>query len=137
MRIRRLSIDGDHNRDVELAAGVLFVPLLLAAMVGLTLLPESWHPRCWLYTNLGVACPACGGFRALRLLCRGNVWSAMCLQPLLVLSALVAVAYSLFAFGVVFGRLRALRLVEVSPRDRRTVIGVGVLLILLNWLYVL
>jgi hypothetical protein len=136
MRILRRPADSGENRDVELAVGVLFIPLLLAAMVGLTFLPESWHPRCWLYENWGIACPACGGFRALQRLCRGNVWAALCLQPLLVLTALVAVAYSLYAFGVVCGRFRALRLVELTPRDRRIMVGVGVLLILLNWLYV-
>ena len=137
MRIIRLPADSDENCDAELAVGVLFIPLLLAAMVGLTFLPESLHPRCWLHANWGVACPACGGFRALLLLCRGNVWAAIDRQPLLVLTAWVAVVYSLYAFGVVFFRLRALRVAEVTRRGRRIMVGVGLVLILLNWFYVL
>ncbi len=139
-----LQTEGYRNTSVSVASLMcLFLPVfnLLAGLLffheRLTFLPESLHPRCWLYANWGVACPACGGFRALQLLCRGKVWAAIDLQPLLVLTVLVAVVYSLYAFGVVFCRLRAFRVAEVTRRDRRIMVGIGFILILLNWGYVL
>ncbi|MBT3193622.1 MAG: DUF2752 domain-containing protein [Verrucomicrobia bacterium] len=136
MRIVRQRTE-ERDRDVELAVGVLFIPMFLILSIGMVFLPEGFRPRCWLNGAAGIPCPACGGFRAIQLLCSGELWAAFCRQPFVILGVVAAFAYSVYAFSVVFGRVPAVRLVDVSPRARWAMLSLLLLLVLVDWAYVL
>jgi hypothetical protein len=126
-----------RNTDVEFVFGVLFMPIMLLLSVGMVYLPEGLRPQCWLNAMFGVACPACGGFRAVQCLCQGQFLAAFRHQPLVIPAALVAVSYFLYACAVVFWRLPAVRLHKVTRRDRWVLVLAGLLLVGIDWLYVL
>ena len=126
-------ISKSQSTDLEFALGVLFVPIFALVMVGLLFVPIEWIPRCWLYDGLGIPCPACGSYRALQSVARGDVIAGVRQQPFMVAAALGMVSYSLYAFLVVFGRLSPIRLTRMQ---RRLAIGIGVLFVAADWVYV-
>jgi len=137
--MRRLPRNADgENTDIELALGVLTIPLLLLALVAAALwLPESMVPRCRMVSAFGIPCPTCGGVRALRLLLlHGRFGAAFVLQPFAIMAGLGAIAYSVHAFGVVFGGWRPRRLSGLSRMDRWCLLGVVLLFTATDWLYV-
>ena len=62
--------------------------LLAVALVTLFLFEphgQPFYPQCGLYMATGLACPGCGGLRAVHQLLHGNVTAAFALNPLLFL----------------------------------------------------
>ncbi len=137
MRILRRPEDSGENRDVELAVGVVSIPLFLVAVVGLIFLPESWHPRCWLNSTFAIPCPACGSFRALQLLCHGDFCAAFRQQPFVIITGLTAIAYTVYSCFVVFGRVAPIRFPRVTRMQRWLVVGAFILFVAVDWIYVL
>ena len=63
-----------------LAAGIILFPQQLSDLVG------SISPGCTFRRLTGLACPGCGGTRALRALIEGEPLAAVCYNPFIVLS---------------------------------------------------
>lgn len=123
--------------DWELIAGVLYVPFLLIAAAGVTVLPASLVPVCRLRQTTGVPCPTCGAFRSCRLLLKGDITGALAMQPLVVGLILVGAVVALYSLVVVVGRMPRLRLVNVSVRETWC-IALGIAAVCLaNWVYLL
>ncbi len=61
-----------------LAAGMLWFPQLLSELVG------SISPGCTFRRLTGLACPGCGGTRALRALISGEPWAALRYNPFII-----------------------------------------------------
>ena len=116
---------------------MLFVPILFVVTVGLLFVPIDWVPRCWLNDGFGIPCPACGSFRALQLLAHGSFGSAFRQQPFMITAGLGLVAYSVYAFAVVFGRLSPIRIISVTRTRRWLMIAALFLFVAMDWLYVL
>lgn len=76
-----------------LAAALLLFPLYRALTDHMTALFSG----CFLHDHLYLYCPACGGTRALAALLRLDVVSALRFNPFLVLVAVLAVAFDVWA----------------------------------------
>lgn len=63
-----------------LAAGMLWFPQQLSEWVG------QLSPGCTFRKLTGLACPGCGGTRALRALISGEPWAALCYNPFIIAS---------------------------------------------------
>lgn len=63
---------------LALAAGMLWFPQLLSELVG------SISPGCTFRRFTGLACPGCGGTRALRALISGEPWAALRYNPFII-----------------------------------------------------
>lgn len=114
------------------------IPVLCILLVAVAwYLPEGWTPRCSMMLRFGIPCPACGSMRALHLLAHGDVVAAFLRQPFMFAAAVAVLAYSGYAFGVVFGPLPALRLRQVTRLDRTLLIAVGMLYLAAAWGYTL
>ena len=120
-------------RDAEsLSAAVVSGAGVLAVL--LTRLPAGRAPSCLLKTWTGVPCLTCGATRALGALLKGRVAEAFCLQPLLTLLAIAAVAWVGYA---VAGALCGLPRVRVQATRRETILLVVAVaaFALANWVY--
>ncbi|MFO7870905.1 MAG: DUF2752 domain-containing protein [Kiritimatiellia bacterium] len=124
-----------HRRaDWELVFGVLFLPLLLlAAFVVVSAAPEL-VPKCPLHAEYGVVCPACGLYRSLDAFVSGGLAEAFARQPLGAALVVAGIAYSLYSFVVVLGRLPRVR-VRVREGTGRVWLMSATALALANWLY--
>jgi len=127
---------GPGETDHELIWGVLFIPLLAAALLLVLQLGAAHGIFCIFHRATGFPCPACGSFRAAQLLLAGHWQDALILQPLAVLFTMACALYTAYAWTVVLLRWPRLRVKEVSRRDRWLLIGTGVALMLANWIYV-
>ena len=126
------------NKDAEVIFGVLLIPIVITVIVAAAFfLPQSIIPKCNLYQNFGIACPACGSTRALQLIFHGDFLQAFRLQPFMITGALCLMVYSVYSYLVVFRIIPALRVVEISRTDRRILMAAGLLLLTADWLYVL
>lgn len=65
---------------VILTAGMLWFPQQLSEWVG------QLSPGCTFRKLTGLACPGCGGTRALRALISGEPWVAICHNPFIIVS---------------------------------------------------
>lgn len=111
-----------------LVATGLFFPALLV----FHWLSEHYHTgisACLFRNVTGHACPLCGGTRASLSLARGDLESALGLNPLVTLSLLVIAGLVVLKVG--FGRKIVLRKVS-----RRTLWILAILLAGANWIYV-
>lgn len=131
-RWRRL---GPREADFEFAIGVLFVPLHSLAVVLFTLVPWPVTPICLFHRLTGWPCPTCGAYRSVRLLASGEISQAWLMQPAVVTVAAAAALFSLYSWIVVVGRLPRLRVHGITRRQRRVLVAGVLLLVLLNWLY--
>lgn len=58
-------------------------------------LPNVEVPSCVLYSILGVYCPGCGGTRAVRALCHGEILKSVWYHPIVLYSAVLFGAFML------------------------------------------
>lgn len=127
---------GPGETDHELIWGVLFIPLLAAALLLVLQLGAAHGIFCVFHRATGFPCPACGSFRAAQLLLAGRWGDALILQPLAVLFTTACALYAAYAWIVVLLGLPRVRVTNLSLRDRWLLIGTGVALMLANWIYV-
>ena len=126
---------GEDDTDYELVFGALLIPVFTAVALISTKVPGGWIPRCFFRHKTGIPCPTCGAYRSLCLLMEGDVWAAWRGQPLVISVVFLGALYALYSLVVVLGRLPRLR-PDNPPQwlGRIVIIGV-VLLMLLNWAY--
>ncbi len=136
MRIVKQPPD-QRNTDIEFVLGLLLIPILLTISVIMLFLPEHWQTHCWFKEYLNIPCPACGGFRALQLICKGDFFAAFQQQPFVITCGIGGIVYFVYACCVVLGRASVIRLKDVTRRDRLLIILGIMLLIAVDWIYVI
>lgn len=113
-----------ESRSVRLygaAAGFL----LLGGVLAQIFLPAPLAFSCPFFRIFSIPCPTCGMTRALQSLFALDVWRAVCTQPLLAVVPLFG--------GVVFRVCRS----GMSPLKMRWLFGSAVLLLGINWGYLI
>ena len=123
--------------DIELLAGVIGAPICALILAGVGYVPLSWLPACRFHRVTGWPCPSCGASRSLAELVRGHVATAWRLQPLLILTTCLALAYVLYSGVVVIMRLPRVRLTAVSSKDRCWIVAILGALVLINWAFLM
>jgi hypothetical protein len=89
-------------------------------------------PLCPLKHFTGLPCPTCGGTRGVLALADGRVHDAFLFNPLL-FAAMVAAAVDLLGRAIFARRLR----LDASPRQRTAMWIALIVLVLLNWAYLI
>jgi Protein of unknown function (DUF2752) len=94
-------ISSTHNR-IATTTRVLAPPALLVAVAGVLLrfppAHSAFYPQCPIYTAFHLACPGCGGTRALAALLHGSLTEALHLNALITLSLPLALAYGMVCY---------------------------------------
>jgi hypothetical protein len=89
---------------------------------------------CWFKLATGYPCMSCGTTRAVGRLVHGDLLGAWRMNPLATVGILGVVVPWGVADAVLAARGRALRVV-MAPVTRRAILVVGLLLVLVNWAY--
>jgi hypothetical protein len=123
----------DHER--------LWLSVALAGAALVVLWMASGHeelPRllCPFRHLTGIPCVACGGTRAILALTRGEVQTAFLWNPLVAVSALVALAWLLYAAVVTVLATPRLR-VRLGERDRFLVRATAWTALTANWMFLI
>lgn len=118
--------------------------LLLLAGPGLVLLgaaarflPEGRRPVCLTHAVTGFPCPGCGSYRALGLFMEGRWLEAWFMQPLMTLLYTAVVLLSLAAAAAWLFRIPVPPAHYQARRRAGLLIALGVLALLVNWIYLL
>lgn len=125
------------NNDYELIFGVLIIPLSILLSAAVLHLPQFLQPICRFHKNTGIPCPTCGASRSMLLLMSGHPLKAIYTQPLITITAILAVIYSIYSFIVVTGKLSRIRPVNVSAKDRKIITISIIAAVTINWLYLI
>jgi hypothetical protein len=131
MRIFRVRGQKTTVPGIAVTLGLIFASLY-AVIVSLELIPPL---QCPWRTLLGFECPMCGTTRALEAIGRGDVKSAIALNPLAILLALAAVAVAINELAGATFRCRLS--IALSVREGRVLLGAFLVLLAANWAYVL
>lgn len=110
--------------------GIGVIAAASAAVLRLDLLPFS---VCFFKAFTGLACPTCGGTRALSCLAHLDVASAFAMNPLVAAGAFVIAAWALADLALL-PRRRAV-VIELRPGLAGVVRGTAVALLAANWVY--
>lgn len=121
---------GSLGRWLGLGYGALAAAAVVAAGAGL---PLATRP-CVLLERTGVACPTCGGTRALAALARGDLLGAMVQHPL-ISAAVIALAGWFLAAAIATLVPRWRRRIVLGPREVRGARIGGLALIIGTWIY--
>jgi len=125
------------DQDYELVFGALFFPLLLLTAFSLSRLSAGTLPICRFQAAYGIPCPTCGVFRATTDFLSGHWSSALVRHPPAFLVLAGGSVFSLYSFAVIFFRGPRLRIVSPPSWLKPAVAGGVLVLLLLNWLYLL
>jgi len=109
---------------------------LLACGLGLLVLHRLGVQVCLLKKMTGYPCPACGTMRATVALLRGDVSGALHLQPLMVSLMLLAVPVG-GGYAVSAVLFRRVPRVHLTRAETRVAVVVAVLLLILNWIWLI
>jgi hypothetical protein len=114
---------------IVLAAGLVAVGGWVALGLG--------FPDCTLRAWTGIPCLTCGGTRCARALLEGDVWLALKWNPLVVVAAIAAAVFVVYAVVVTGFRWRRVRVWGLSRGERRGLL-IGIFAVAgLNWGYLL
>ena len=94
-------------------------------------LPGGNHRVVWDFP-----CTLCGGTRALKLLMSGDWPAALAMNPLVTVTISALLLWLPYAALVLMHRWRRLRVVDWSTNSVRWATGLGLLLLIANWVYV-
>lgn len=111
-----------------------FLPLLLGTLLLTRLAPDFVLKvaHCPLREMTGFPCPTCGGTLTTNHLVHGHWWAALSLNPLVVLLAVTYILAAIYAtVATVIPAWR--RSIQLSPTEKRTTRLMAVLLVMLNW----
>ena len=136
MRLRWRKLERGET-DWELVFGVLWAPLFLLSVGAVMFIPSSLVPRCRFHRILGIPCPTCGAYRATRLLLSGQWCEAFVTQPLTMVATALLLLFSIYSWITVLHGSPRLRPDGMSRHVARTFTLVAVVLIVLNWLYLI
>ncbi|HEY8548852.1 MAG TPA: DUF2752 domain-containing protein [Vicinamibacterales bacterium] len=125
----------DHELDHErlwLAVGGASLLLLAIAVAS----PNVRLPLCTLKVLTGIPCPTCGMTRAVLALTRGDFLLALTMNPLVVVGAIVAACYGVYAAAVLALGLPRFR-PQLNARDWVAVRVVALAAMALNWAWLI
>ncbi len=119
----------------DLDFGVVYGGIVLLALLAGRYLPVlALAPTCVFRTLTGFPCPTCGSTRSIVFLSRGDIYSAVAMNPLVAICALTALVFMLYGlFALVLGMPRVSFALSEKEKDRVRL--AVVLLVLINWLY--
>ena len=121
----------------QIEFGLIYGFIVLTVLIAGRFLPVlAWAPSCAFHSLTGAPCPTCGGTRSVVLLSHGNIASALYMNPFVAVAALFAILYffySLITFVVDLPRINA----SLSGIEKDRVRLAAILLMLLNWLYLI
>lgn len=119
----------------DLDLGIVYGGIVLLALVAGRCLPVlALAPTCVFRTLTGVPCPTCGSTRSIVFLSRGDLHSAIAMNPLVAVCAIAALLFMTYGlFALVFGMPRVDFALSEKEKDRVRL--AVVLLVLINWLY--
>ena len=134
MRVYRHQITAQEI-DYEL----VWLLVSLGAFLGLGLwfaarLPT---PPCVFYTLTGLPCVTCGATRSAFQFLHGHFSASLFFNPLAFLAYCSVLAYDLYALILLATRAPRLRFGNFSRSERLRVRGAMIILLALNWLYLL
>ncbi len=115
--------------------GIIYGGIALLALFAGRFLPVLvFAPSCVFRRVTGLPCPTCGSTRSIVFLAQGDITSAFFMNPLVGACAIAAVLFLLYSlFTLVFDVPRIGVVLSESEKDRLR--ALVVLLVLLNWLY--
>jgi len=94
------------DREVYPAIWIVLATLLTAFLIWKYILNEPTIAGCWIYQNLHVYCPGCGGTRSLTALLKGQLLHSFWYHPAVPITACVTAFY---LFSQTIWRLRRKR----------------------------
>jgi hypothetical protein len=94
-------------------------------------------PVCLFHALTDRPCATCGATRAGIALVHGQFGAAWKWNPLAFVSYLAIIIFSTYAFTVVIMRAPRLRLIRVTPAEKKFLRVSAVALLLANWIYLL
>lgn len=119
----------------DLDLGIVYGGIVLLTLFAGRYLPVfALAPTCVFRTLTGFPCPTCGSTRSIVFLSRGDLYSAFAMNPLVAACAIAALLLMMYGlFALVFGMPRVGFALSEKEKDRVRL--AVVLLVLLNWLY--
>jgi hypothetical protein len=129
MRLRFHKTGGNFRQE-KLPILLFFFGLLLLYLVHT--LSHNNVQLCLFHRVFGFECPSCGITRAFLSASRGNFLTAVSYNPLMFILTLIVLIY--MALQLVFNI--SIKLV-CSRREQNTIFVIFLLLLMLNWLYVI
>jgi len=123
----------EYKRGKEpLSIHIVWGVILVAAALGSQF---SVLPECPFHRILGIPCLSCGSGRALDSICRGDIFQAISLNPLLVLSGMALFFFSLWKFAE---HIFSFSVKVVATKRAALWIRISVMiLIAADWLYLI
>ena len=117
--------------------GIVYGGIVLLALAAARLLPVlDLAPSCVFRSLTGLPCPTCGSTRSFVFLSQGRLLAAFSMNPLIVLAALFAVLYLAFSLAALAFDLPGMSF-SLADGEKDRVRAAAVLLVLVNWLYLL
>jgi hypothetical protein len=127
-----------HKRD---SGGIEFGIIYgVIALIGLCAarFPQiiTLSPSCVFQVLLGIPCPTCGSTRAVLHLSHGEIIAALAFNPLISSCFLAAVLYFLYSIIAIASGMPRIGC-TLSEGDKNTVSTGVVILVLMNWMYLI
>jgi Protein of unknown function (DUF2752) len=94
-------------------------------------------PQCNFRALLGIPCLTCGSTRAASALLHGEMAQAWLVSPLATVAFCAMAAFDVYAIAILLSRAPRLRLTLASRNERRMVVVLLAVAVLLNWIYLL
>ncbi len=132
-------VAGGSSRAPEIIGAGVGTTLALAALTVFAVAPElpGRLTRCLFKAGTGLPCPTCGTTRLLEALARGEPGVALAVNPLAFLALAGGGLYLLYAWLVLAGGLRPVRLGWLTPPMPMWLrLGLPAALVV-NWIYLL
>ncbi len=121
----------------QIEFGIIYGGIAFLALLAGRFLPVlALAPSCALRTLTGLPCPTCGSTRSLVHLSHGDVVSAFAMNPLTTAALLAAVIYLLYSVTALTFNLPRVAF-ALTEKEKDLVRASAVLLLLLNWVYLL
>jgi hypothetical protein len=131
------ALRANQRASTEFFIGLVAIPLTLALGGLAAVIAQLTGHGCTLKMETGLPCPSCGSTRALYLILSGEFVKAFTMQPLLTTLGIGALAYSLYAFAVVFLGTARIQGLPRSPSRRRRLMFLVFFVIAANWAFLM
>ncbi len=117
--------------------GIVFGGIALLALCVARFFPFlNFLPSCPFHDCIGLPCPACGASRSITYLSQGNVFLSIASNPLIAFCLVIAILFFLHSIFTLMLHIPGLN-VHLSARTKSIVKICVLLLVLLNWYYLI
>jgi hypothetical protein len=119
----------------QIEFGIIYGGIALLALCASFFLPVlSLVPSCVFHGLTGFPCPTCGATRSVVYLAHGDFTASFSMNPLVALCVICAVLYFFYTLIALFFDLPRMQ-VLATEREKSGIRAGAILLILLNWSY--